>query len=110
MSRKAFLEDLSLFPFRLMVLVVVGERERRGEVSRDVMEGLGCAATDKDSCCAGLGTIVSIGKHCDPSTPSISMCTATVGFGFGSGYSSVRGWVGGCMCRCWLGAGSMSLG
>ena len=92
---------------------MVGERERRGEVSRDVMEGLGCAATDKDSCCAGLGTIVSIGKHCDPSTSSISMCTATVGFGFGSGYSSVRGWGGGCMCRCWLGGGrggSMSLG
>ena len=87
------LEDLSLFPFCLMVLVVVGERERRGEVSRDVMEGLGCPATDNDSCCAGLGTIVSIGKHCDPSTSSISMCTATVGFGFGSGYSSVRGWV-----------------
>ena len=91
MSKKSFLEDLSLFPFCLMVLVVVGERERRGEVSRDVMEGVGCAATDKASCCAGLGTIVSIGKHCDPFTSSISMCTATVGFGFGSGYSSVCG-------------------
>ena len=76
--------------------MVVGGREIRGEVSRDVMEGLGCAITDKDSCCAGLGTIVSIGKHCDPSTSSISMCTATVGFGFGSGYSSVYVWV--CVC------------
>ena len=104
-SRKALLEDLSLFPFCLRVLVGVGERERRGEVSRDVTEVLGCATTDKDSSCTGLGTIVSIGMNSDPSTSSISMCTATVFFG-GSGYSSgcvggwVCGWVSVCMCEC----------